>query len=233
MESEMLKAKRWIAGADAILIGASNGLSIAEGYHIFANNEMFRRQFGDFQQRYGIMNVVQGCFYPYPAEADRKEFYSRLAQYWIADYTPSRVMKDLRAIVGRKPYFIVTSNGDTHLELSGFQEGRVFEIEGTFLNAFGGVDDKTPQLHAFVRQYSDKKLVILELGIGMRNTLIKQPLMQLAAQLPTSRYITLNLERELYIPAKIAARSIGLAGDIGETLNMLNSPVIGNTLNEE
>lgn len=57
--------------------------------------------------------------------------------------------------------------------------------------------------------------------------------MQLAAQLPTSRYITLNLERELYIPAKIAARSIGLAGDIGETLNMLKSPVIGNTLNEE
>lgn len=141
--------------------------------------------------------------------------------------------KDLRAIVGGKPYFIVTSNGDTHLELSGFQEDRVFEIEGTFLNAFGGVDDKTAQLHAFVRQYSDKKLVILELGIGMRNTLIKQPLMQLAAQLPTSRYITLNLERELYIPAKIAARSIGLAGDIGETLNMLKSPVIGNTLNEE
>lgn len=74
-----------------------------------------------------------------------------------------------------------------------------------------------------MKQYSDKNLVILELGIGMRNTLIKRHLMQLAAQLPSSRYITLNLERELYIPDEIANRSIGLAGDIGQTLHTLNS----------
>lgn len=55
----------------------------------------------------------------------------------------------------------------------------------------------------------------------MRNTLIKQPLMRLAAQLPQSRYITLNLERELYTPAAIADRSIGLAGDIATTLREL------------
>ena len=33
--------------------------SIAEGYHIFANNEMFRRQFGDMQKQYGFRNVVE------------------------------------------------------------------------------------------------------------------------------------------------------------------------------
>lgn len=223
MENEIPKAKQWIDDADALLIGASNGLSIAEGYHIFANNEMFHRQFGDFQQRFRIMNVIQGCFYDYPADDDRKEFFRRLVKYWITDYKPSQVMKDLRAIVGDKPYFIITSNGDTHLELSGFDSEKVFEIEGTFVNAFGGVEDKNPQLQEFLKQYSDKKLVILELGIGMRNTLIKRPLMQLTAQLPTSRYITLNLEKELYIPEEIADRSIGLAGDIGETLHLLNS----------
>lgn len=221
MENELQKAKQWIANSDAILIGASNSLSIAEGYHIFANNEMFRRQFGDFQQKYGIMNVIQGCFYQYPTDDDRKEFFVRLVKYWITDYKPSQVMKDLRRVVGDKPYFIITSNGDTHLELSGFEKDNVFEIEGTFANAFGGVEDKNPQLQEFLKQYSNKLLVILELGIGMRNTLIKQPLMQLAAQLPSSKYITLNLARELYIPEQIADRSIGLAGDIGETLHAM------------
>ncbi len=42
MNANITLAQEWIAQADAILIGASNGLSIAEGYHIFANNEMFR-----------------------------------------------------------------------------------------------------------------------------------------------------------------------------------------------
>lgn len=223
MNENLTKARLWLKEADALLIGASNGLSIAEGYHIFANNEMFRRQFGDFQQRFGIMNVIQGCFFDYPSENDRKEFFRRLVKYWVDDYKPSQVMKDLRSIVGNKPYFIVTSNGDTHLELSGFDARRVFEIEGTFANAFGAIDDKSLQLQEFVRQFSDKRLVILELGIGMRNTLIKRPLMQLAAQLPRPRYITLNLERELYIPTEIAGRSIGLAGDIGKTLGKLNA----------
>lgn len=35
------KAKSALRSADAILIGASNGLSISEGYNIFADNEMF------------------------------------------------------------------------------------------------------------------------------------------------------------------------------------------------
>lgn len=219
--NDMEKAKKWIDEADALLIGASNGLSIAEGYNLFACNDMFQRQFGDFQRRFGIMNVIQGCFFDYPDAADRKEFFWRLVHYWIEEYRPSNVMKNLRRVVGDKPYFILTSNGDTHLELSGFEADRVFEIEGTFLNAFATVDDKNDSLHTFLKQYSNQKLVILELGIGIRNTLIKRPLMQLTTQLPQSRYITLNLQRELYVPEEIAGRSAGLAGDIGLTLSKL------------
>ncbi len=45
MNANITLAQEWIAQADAILIGASNGLSIAEGYHIFANNENFHLSF--------------------------------------------------------------------------------------------------------------------------------------------------------------------------------------------
>ena len=130
--TEIQRAAQGIKDADALLIGASNGLSIAESYHIFANNEMFRRQFGDIQQKYGIRSVIEGCFYPYPNEKDRQEFLNRLVQHWVTNYRPSQVMKDLLAVAGDKDYFILTSNADTHLELSGFAPGKVFEVEGTF-----------------------------------------------------------------------------------------------------
>ena len=45
--------------------------------------------------------------------------------------------------------------------------------------------------------------------------------MQLVAREPQATYITLNLAQELYIPDEIAGKSIGLAGDIADTLRKL------------
>ena len=221
--TEIQKASQAIKDADALLIGASNGLSIAEGYHIFANNEMFRRQFGNFQQKYGIRSVIEGCFYHYTGWEERQEFLNRLVQYWVTDYRPSQVMKDLLAIVGDKDYFILTSNADTHLELSGFAPDKVFEVEGTFEDLLHNrpMQDKSQEANAFLNRYHGKRLVILELGIGSRNRLIKLPLMQLVARLPQATYITLNLAQELYILDEIADKSIGLAGNIADTLRKL------------
>ena len=42
MKELIEKACHALRQADAILIGASNGLSIAEGYNIFADNEIGR-----------------------------------------------------------------------------------------------------------------------------------------------------------------------------------------------
>ena len=219
------KAAEAITEADALLIGASNGLSIAEGYHIFADNEMFRRQFGDFRQKYGIRNVIEGCFYHYPTMNDRQELLNRLVRFWIKDYHPSQVMKDLLSVVGNNDYFILTSNADTHLELSGFDSERVFEIEGTFENIVMNipVQDKSREANAFLDRYRNKRLVILELGIGKRNRMIKLPIMQLAANEPIATYITLNLAPELYIPDAIAHKAIGIEGDIAVTLRELKT----------
>ena len=226
--TEIQRAAQGIKDADALLIGASNGLSIAEGYHIFANNEMFCRQFGDIQQKYGIRCVIEGCFFHYPCEADRREFLHRLIQYWVTDYRPSQVMKDLLAVVGDKDYFILTSNADTHLELSGFTPGKVFEVEGTFEDMLHNrpMQDKSQEANAFLNRYHGKRLAILELGIGSRNRLIKLPLMQLAAREPQATYITLNLAQELYIPNELTHKSIGLAGDIAVILQKLKEKLV-------
>ncbi len=70
----------------------------------------------------------------------------------------------------------------------------------------------------FVRKYHGKKLVILEFGVGWRNRMIKEPLMQLAASEPNAFYITFN-KGELYIPDEIQGKSIGVDGDIAEALH--------------
>lgn len=223
MTTDIDKAKELLDDADALLIGASNGLSIAEGYNIFADNEMFRRDFGEFRNRFGIRNVLDGLFFRYPTPADRHAFLSKLVKDWVIDYTPSEVMLNLKGIVGDKDYFIVTTNGDTHLEESGFRADKVFELEGTFVQALEGkpIEDKSADLNAFISEYCGRRLVVLELGIGSRNRMIKEPLMQLVAQNPTMSYITLNLPHEIYIPPQIANRSVALAGDIATTLKQL------------
>ena len=49
-----------IEEADGVLIGASNGLSITEGLHLFADNQAFEELFWDLKQKYGIQCILQG-----------------------------------------------------------------------------------------------------------------------------------------------------------------------------
>ena len=49
----------------------------------------------------------------------------------------------------------------------------------------------------FIEKAYDKKLVLLELGVGARNQLIKAPFMNLTSLEENATYITLNMGREL------------------------------------
>ena len=50
MEENFRNIYKAIQEADALLIGASNGLSISEGYNIFADDHWFQKDFGDFRK---------------------------------------------------------------------------------------------------------------------------------------------------------------------------------------
>lgn len=56
--------------ADAVLIGASNGLSITEGLHLFADNQAFEELFGDFKRKYGLRCILQGMGGRWPSEEE-------------------------------------------------------------------------------------------------------------------------------------------------------------------
>lgn len=69
--SEIQTARHLLETADAVLISASNGLSISEGYNIFANNAAFQQYFGEFNRQYGITSILQGAQALLPADAHR------------------------------------------------------------------------------------------------------------------------------------------------------------------
>lgn len=258
-----------IKNADAILIGASNGLSITEGLHLFAENETFQELFGDFKIKYGIRNILDGFFYPWESLEEKWGFTSRLIWHYCGDYKPTPVMQNLRKLVGNKPYFVVTSNGEGHFEQSGFDEDQVYEVEGNWIHMRcskkchlttyptmeavrrmaekerGGVvpselipvcprcgapmelynaqppkDSIVQNWKGFLEKQHGKKIVILELGIGWRNQLIKAPFMRLAAQEENATYIAINLG-EIYITDEIRAKSFGLDGYLDEVLKEL------------
>lgn len=74
--------------------------------------------------------------------------------------------------------------------------GYGFRINRQWLNA----------LQNFIKRYENQKLVIIELGIGPKNQLIKDPSMRLIEMAPHSRYITIN-QGHIFIPNDIADRS--------------------------
>ena len=118
--------------ADAVLVTASNGLSISEGLNIFADDAAFDELFGDLKERCGVRSIIQGTMAPWPSDEERRTFLARLVQRCCNEYSETGVMTDLKAVVGGKPYFILTSNGECHFGLAGFDPERVWEVEGNW-----------------------------------------------------------------------------------------------------
>lgn len=134
MEEQYHEILTKIKEADGILVGASNGLSISEGIHIFADNAAFQENFGDFREKYGFRSIIQGCFYPYPSQEEEWAFFSRMYNYFLYHDEVSPVMNHLYELIKDKNYFVVTSNIDDHFRQAGFPQERLFEIEGNCRN---------------------------------------------------------------------------------------------------
>lgn len=266
-----------LALADKVIVGASNGLSITEGIHLFAHNAAFTELFGDLEARYSLQCILHGMTAHWPSPEEEWGFWSRLAHHYCGSYQMSQTMQDLKALVSKKNYFVLTSNGECHFEKAGFSKKRIWEIEGNWLTmqcadgchgalysceqalselaalekggrvppdriprctqcgapmrvqmaagVYGNMISNRRQFENWQRFYEgiqDQKLVILELGIGPRNQLIKAPLMRMAAEKKNSVYITINLG-ELYIPNGIADRSFGIDDKLEHALGEIRA----------
>ena len=127
---EVKRLREALEQADAVLIGAGSGLSTAAGF-TYAG-ERFEKHFSDFREKYGIMDMYSGGFYPYDSLEEYWAWWSRHI-YWnrYVDI-PKDTYQKLLELVKEKDYFVLTTNVDHCFQKSGFDKKRLFYTQGDY-----------------------------------------------------------------------------------------------------
>lgn len=204
---ETMKAARIgraLAEADLIVIGASNGLDMAEGLNLFRADAHFREAYGDLAQTDGIGCILQGL--TSPDASVRRRCAERFHQKEYLEYEPSPLMNGLRHLTEHADTLVVTCNIDGHFARAGFNENRVLETEGSVRTS---IDERRlahpdalamaqlDELARLVQAHRNGRVAILELGVGLHNGVIKRMLAQVANVCEHATYIVFNYSQAL------------------------------------
>ena len=266
--------------ADLVIIGASNGLDMAEGLNLFAPDEHFWRTYGDLAETCGARSILEGMHRSRDDEARLWAWYARFACSEWLDYEPGPVMRPLRKFVGDSDCFVVTCNIDERFARAGFDPERVLETEGSVARmtcSAGCCDDNYPAqdvvracdastregralvpncprcraplacavdemlmmhpddatmakveaLHRLAAEHADAggNIVVLELGVGLRNGVVKEMIAHVAskavrAQSSNLTYAIFNYNQVVF-PRGLERFCVGVEGDMAQAFRMM------------
>lgn len=219
---EAVKAERIgraLADADLIVIGASNGFDMAEGLNLFRADAHFREAYGDLAQTNGIGCILQGL--ASPDASVRRQWAERFYQKEYLEYESSPLMNGLRRLTEHADTFVITCNIDGHFARAGFSENRVLETEGSIRTSIDEMRLAHPdalataqleELSRLVQVHHNGRVVILELGVGLRNGIIKRMLARVANSSEHATYIVFNYNQAMAPDA--SCESILVEGDM-------------------
>lgn len=215
------RVRQALSEADLVIIGASNGLDMAEGLNVFRADAHFLEAYGDLAQRDGMGCILQGLAAP---DANvRRSWIERFCRKECLEYEPGPLMGALRRLTEHADTFVITCNIDGHFARAGFDERRVLETEG---NARTTIDERrlahpdaqaTAQLQELahlVQAHRDGRVAILELGVGLRNGVIKHMLARAANVCANATYVVFNYGQALVPGAR--CETILVDGDMAE-----------------
>lgn len=148
-------ARKAMAAADYVLIGAGAGLSAAAGLDY--GGMRFKRKFSKFIERYGFTDLYTSSFYDFPTEEERWAYWAKHIDF--ARFAPPamELYRDIFRLVDGKEYFVITTNVDGQFRKAGFASDRLFEMQGdyAYLQCACGCHSK---------RYNDEKQVKQMLG---------------------------------------------------------------------
>lgn len=202
--TKAVRIGRALSEADLVIIGASNGLDMAEGLNLFCADAHFREAYGDLAQTDGIGCILQGL--ASPDASARRRWAERFHQKEYLEYEPSPLMNGLRRLTEHTDTFVVTCNIDGHFARAGFDEDRVLETEGSTRTSIDELRLTHPdaiaaaqleELARLVRAHRNGRVAILELGVGLRNGVIKHMLAQIANACEHATYIVFNYSQAM------------------------------------
>lgn len=116
--------------ADALLVGAGAGLSTSAGFTY--SGERFEKNFADFHAKYGFSDMYTGGFYPYTTPEEHWAYWSRYIMINRYADAPKPVYENVRKLVDRKNYFVLTTNVDHCFQKAGFDKARLFYTQGDY-----------------------------------------------------------------------------------------------------
>ena len=202
--AKAVRIDRVLSEADLVIIGASNGLDMAEGLNLFCADAHFREAYVDHAQADGIGCILQGLASP---DANvRRRWAERFHQKEYVEYEPSPLMNGLWHLTEHADTFVITCNIDGHFVRAGFNENRVLETEGSTRTSIDEQRLAHPdalamaqfeELARLVQTHRNGKVAILELGVGLRNGIIKRMLAQVASACEHATYIVFNYSQTL------------------------------------
>lgn len=137
----MLKAKEEIKNADYIIIGAGSGLSTAAGLEY--NGESFEKNYKEFIKKYHFQDLYSASFYPFSSQEEKWAFWARLIKLNRLN-KPLKLYQELLETMKEKEYFVLTTNVDGQFEIAGFNNDKIFAIQGdySFIQCEEGCHDK-------------------------------------------------------------------------------------------
>ena len=138
-EEQIVRLKKEIETADAIVIGAGAGLSASAG--LTYSGERFDKYFFDFAKKYGIRDMYSGGFYPFPDDETRWAWWARHIYYNRYIDAPKPVYQKLYELLKDKDYFVITTNVDHQFQKAGFDKKRLFYTQGDY-GLFQSVDGR-------------------------------------------------------------------------------------------
>ena len=124
------RLRREISGADAVVVGAGSGLSAASG--LTYSGERFEKNFADFIGRYGYRDMYTAGFYPYPTPEEFWAYWSRHIHLNRYAQEAGPAYRRLRALMGGKDCFVITTNVDHCFQKAGFDALRLFCTQGDY-----------------------------------------------------------------------------------------------------
>lgn len=127
--TQIEQAKTWLKDADNIIVTAGNGFSIMEGLDML-DDTTFDVEHSKTAKKYHVHMIADALDKKFDSWDEQWKFWSELIQEYSLDYEPSKTMKELRALLDGKDYFIATSSYGHFFEKAGFETKRIFDVFG-------------------------------------------------------------------------------------------------------
>ncbi|MBQ6270019.1 MAG: Sir2 silent information regulator family NAD-dependent deacetylase [Bacteroidetes bacterium] len=274
--TDIIKIKDWINNAENVIIGAGAGLSDAAGIHY--TGEKFEHDFKDWIKKYGIEDLYTSSFYPFKTEEEKWAYWAKHIYFSYYERKHTELYRKLYDLVKNKNYFVITTNTDGQFINNGFDQEKVFEVQGSYsklqcsipchnklyyneehikemldnidndLKIPSALVPKCPvcgknmsvnlrcdntfveddnwnlmqnRYDNFIKNKSDKNLLLLEFGIGFNTPgIIRFPFEQMTYIHDNFKLIRFN-DKYSDIPKGIQDRAISANDDIREIIDLL------------